>query len=132
MLTIRANCGSQGRYRNRWTTSTIMAERHGAENAMRSNLKDSHIASENLKTRSRKIYRAAFETLEPRFLLATDLVTSLADSGAGSLRQTLATAAANDTIQFASTLSGGSIKLTSGPLTITHSVSIVGLGVGNL
>jgi len=79
-----------------------------------------------------KIRRAVFESLESRQLLSTDLVTNLNDSGAGSLRQTLASAAPGDTIQFASTLSGGTINLTSGQLSVTQSVSIVGLGAGNL
>jgi hypothetical protein len=51
-------------------------------------------------------------------------VTSLADSGAGSLRQALATAQDNDII----TLTNGMIVLTGGELMISNSVSIVGLG----
>jgi hypothetical protein len=79
-----------------------------------------------------KIRRAVLESLEPRQLLSTDLVTNLNDSGAGSLRQTLASAAPGDTIQFASSLSGGTINLSSGQLSVTQSVSIIGLGAGNL
>ena len=79
-----------------------------------------------------KIRRAIVESLEPRQLLSTDLVTNLNDSGAGSLRQTLASAAPGDNIEFASSLSGGTINLTSGQLSVTQSVSIIGLGAGNL
>src|SRR5262249_34182266 len=49
-------------------------------------------------------------------------VTTLADSGAGSLRQALADAEAasgDDTIAFAAGLSGGTVRLTSGQLQIT-------------
>jgi hypothetical protein len=65
-------------------------------------------------------------------LLSTDIVTSLADSGAGSLRQTIAGAASGDAIQFASTLMGGTIVLTSGELVIGQSLTITGLGASNL
>jgi hypothetical protein len=78
------------------------------------------------RIRSPRIHRAVLEALEPRRLLSTDIVTSLNDSGAGSLRQTLSAAAAGDTIEFASSLSGGSIYLSSGQLSITQSVTIAG------
>jgi hypothetical protein len=72
------------------------------------------------------------ETLEPRQLLSTDIVANLNDSGAGSLRQTIASAASGDSIQFASSLSGDTITLTSGELTISQNLTIIGLGAGNL
>ncbi len=60
---------------------------------------------------------------------ATSTVTTLADSGAGSLRQALADSAAGDTITFAVT---GTITLTSGELVITNSLTIAGPGATNL
>jgi hypothetical protein len=75
-----------------------------------------------------RINRAVVESLEPRWLLSTDIVTNLNDSGAGSLRQTLAAAAPGDTIQFASNLHGDSLDLTSGQLSITQNVTIAGPG----
>ncbi len=75
---------------------------------------------------------AALEALEPRRLLSTDMVTSLNDSGAGSLRQTIAGAASGDTIQFASSLSGGTIVLISGELAIGKSLTIAGPGASSL
>jgi hypothetical protein len=87
-------------------------------------------APRNSKARRRRINRAVLEALEPRRLLSTDIVMNLNDSGAGSLRQTLSTAAAGDTVQFASNLNGGVIDLTSGQLSITRSVTIAGPAVG--
>jgi hypothetical protein len=46
-------------------------------------------------------------------------VTSTADSGAGSLRDVLAAAAANEVITFAAALDGATITLTSGPLEVS-------------
>jgi Dockerin type I domain len=80
----------------------------------------------------RRLQLAALEALEPRRLLSTDIVTTLNDSGAGSLRQTIAGAASGDTIQFASSLSGGTIVLTTGELTIGQNLTITGLGASNL
>jgi predicted outer membrane repeat protein len=82
--------------------------------------------------RLRSLRRAVLEALEPRQLLSTDIVMNLNDSGTGSLRQTIASAASGDTIQFASSLSGGTLTLTSGELTIGQNVTIVGLGSANL
>ena len=56
-------------------------------------------------------------------------VTSLNDSGSGSLRQAIADAAPGDTIDFAVT---GTITLTSGELLVTNSVTILGPGPANL
>ncbi len=53
-------------------------------------------------------------------------VTSLADSGAGSLRQALRLVASGATID--ATGLSGSILLTSGPLLVTNSVTILGPG----
>jgi hypothetical protein len=58
---------------------------------------------------------------------ATITVTSTADSGAGSLRQAIADAAANDTIAFSG---NGTITLAS-ELAVNKNLSFVGNGVGN-
>src|SRR5580658_5561492 len=87
-------------------------------------------APRSSKTRHRKINRAVLEALEPRRLLSTDIVTSLSDSGAGSLRQTLSTAAPGDTIQFSSNLNGQVIDLSSGELSITQNITIEGPAEG--
>src|SRR5204862_4922896 len=68
------------------------------------------------------------ECLEDRILLATITVTSAADSGGGSLRNALASAASGDTIEFASAINGTPIVLTSGELTISQSLTITGNG----
>ncbi len=60
---------------------------------------------------------------------ATNTVTTLADGGAGSLRQAIADSAADDTIHFAVT---GTITLTSGELVITNSLTIAGPGAASL
>ena len=60
---------------------------------------------------------------------ATNTVTTLADSGAGSLRQVIADATAGDAIVFAVT---GTITLTSGELVIANSLEISGPGATNL
>src|ERR1700678_355853 len=81
---------------------------------------------------TRRARQALLEALEPRQLLSTDVVTNLNDSGSGSLRQTIASASAGDTIEFASNLSGGTLALTSGQLLISESLTITGLGAGSL
>ncbi|MBI5032175.1 MAG: hypothetical protein HZB51_16720 [Chloroflexi bacterium] len=63
---------------------------------------------------------------------ATITVTNTNDSGAGSLRQAITSAAAGDTIVFDSSLSGKTITLTSTQLTINKRLTINGLGAGNL
>src|SRR5690349_16081125 len=54
---------------------------------------------------------------------ATQTVTSTADSGTGSLRDTLAAAAAGDTVAFDPSLSGQTITLAS-QLTLAQNVTI--------
>src|SRR5712675_582337 len=56
-------------------------------------------------------------------------VTSTADSGTGSLRNAIATAAAGDTITFAIS---GVITLTTGELSIDKNLTISGPGAANL
>jgi hypothetical protein len=65
----------------------------------------------------------------PGLRAATLTVTSLADSGAGTLRAALAGAANGDTITFAVP---GTIPLTTGQLSVTRSVTIAGPGAGLL
>lgn len=72
-------------------------------------------------------YYLIVESLEDRQVPSTFTVTTLSDSGAGSLRQAILSANANpgaDSIQFSV---AGTIELTSGPLpTITSNVTIDG------
>jgi hypothetical protein len=62
----------------------------------------------------------------------TLMVTSSGDSGPGSLRAALASAPSGSTIAFTPGLSGKTITLTSGPLTITGNVTINGPGAASL
>ena len=76
--------------------------------------------------------RLAVEALDDRCLPSTFTVTNLLDSGAGSLREAVASANANpgaDTIEFTTT---GTIGLTSGQLDITDSLTINGPGASAL
>jgi hypothetical protein len=59
----------------------------------------------------------------------TRTVTSTADGGAGTLRDTIAASAANDTINFSVT---GTITLTSGELAIGRNLTIIGPGANVL
>jgi hypothetical protein len=59
------------------------------------------------------------------------VVTSTADSGAGTLRNAVASANPGDTIIFASTLSGQTILLTSGVIEINQNVTIDGSTLTN-
>ena len=60
------------------------------------------------------------------------IVTTLADSGEGSLREALGDIAADGTITFDPALAGGTIALTSGQLVIDRSVTIDGSGAPGL
>lgn len=62
----------------------------------------------------------------PSVQAATLTVTNTDDSGAGSLRQAISTAAANDTIVFTNTLSGATLSVTSTPLVLTKPLTIDG------
>ncbi len=77
--------------------------------------------------------RATTESLECRSLLTTFTVTSLADSGSGSLRQAVLDAnstVGDDVIVFQSGLNG-TIALTSGQMVISETVQITGNGAAN-
>ncbi|MGE5658629.1 MAG: DUF4347 domain-containing protein [Actinomycetota bacterium] len=71
--------------------------------------------------------RAAYQGV-----LATVTVTNANDSGAGSLRQAIASALAGDTIIFDPSLTGQTIKLTSGQLVIDKNLTINGANAPNL
>ena len=60
--------------------------------------------------------------------VATFTVTNINDTGAGSLRQAIATAASGDTINFDASLNGQTITLTSGELGINKNLTITGPG----
>lgn len=62
----------------------------------------------------------------------TIIVTTTADSGAGSLRAAIAAASDGDTIQFDAALNGQSITLTSGTLVIDKDITIDGPGANQL
>src|SRR5207237_9801889 len=72
------------------------------------------------------------EALEDRTVPSTLIVTSPADSGTGSLRAEIAAAQSGDTIDFAPSLAGQTITLTSGELAINTSLNIEGLGADEL
>jgi hypothetical protein len=75
---------------------------------------------------------AQVEVLESRRLLSALTVTTAADSGHGSLRDEIAHAKSGDTINFAPSLKGQTITLTSGELLINKGLTIQGLGAGQL
>ena len=60
------------------------------------------------------------------------VVTNTNDSGAGSLRSVIACAVPGETISFNGSLSGQTITLTSGEITINKHLAIAGLGKLNL
>jgi hypothetical protein len=78
------------------------------------------------------IQAAQVETLETRRLLSALTVTTAADSGAGSLRAEIAAAHSGDSINFASSLQGQTITLTSGELLINKGLTIQGPGAAQL
>jgi predicted outer membrane repeat protein len=67
---------------------------------------------------------------EDRILPST--VTNLNDSGPGSLRDAIQSAASGDTITFDPSLNGGTIYLTSGALQIAKNLTIIGPGAPEL
>lgn len=88
-----------------------------------------------MKELRRRGFTPAVSILESRELLSTFTVTSLADTGPGSLRAAVQTANLTpgaDTVVFAPALFGGTIALTSGAISITDNVTIHGLGASSL
>ena len=73
----------------------------------------------------------AFSLAVPGVAVAATVSTT-ADAGAGSLRDAITNSASGDTINFLPALNGQTITLTSGALTIKHSLTISGPGAGSL
>jgi hypothetical protein len=82
--------------------------------------------------RKRPVCRPTLETLEARWVPSTLTVTTTADSGPGSLRADIAAAHKGDTINFAPSLVGQTITLTSGELLIKQNLTITGPGASQL
>jgi hypothetical protein len=83
--------------------------------------------------RKRPTYRPELEALESRWVPSTLTVTNnLVTGGAGTLRAEIAAAASGDTIVFAPSLAGQTITLAYRELAITKSLTIQGLGAGQL
>ena len=72
------------------------------------------------------------EALEGRIVLSTLTVSNNGDSGPGSLRAEIATAAGGDRIAFARNLMGQTITLTGGELVVDKGLDIVGFGAPNV
>ena len=76
--------------------------------------------------RKRPTFRPTLQALEERWAPSTLTVTSIADSGAGSLRAEIQAAHHGDTINFAPSLSGQTITLSSGELYLNKNLTIAG------
>ncbi len=81
---------------------------------------------------SRRRFLPRVDLMEDRALLSTVTVMNTNDSGVGSLRAAVVGAASGETINFSSNLTGRTIGLTSGPLTIGVNLTISGMGAGKL
>jgi hypothetical protein len=81
---------------------------------------------------TRPTFRPTLEAMEDRCVLSTLTVTTNLDSGAGSLRADIAAAHPGDTIDFAPSLNGQTIMLTSGELFIKNRLTISGPGASQL
>ena len=98
-------------------------------------LRDRHSSARKHSRRSPakpRAFRPRSELLEGRALLTTLTVTNTLDSGHGSLRFEIAHANKNAIIEFAPSLDGQTITLTSGELDITTGLTIQGPGAGQL
>ena len=80
----------------------------------------------------RRLFVPRLDPLEGRSLPSTLTVSNNLDHGPGSLRAQIAAAGNNDTIDFAASLTGQTIALTSGELVVAKSVDIEGPGAANL
>src|SRR5438445_13726097 len=81
---------------------------------------------------ARPIFRPTLEALEERWVPSTLTVRNNLDSGAGSLRADIAAAHNGDTINFAPSLDGQTITLSSGELLIRHNLTIAWSGADPL
>jgi hypothetical protein len=90
------------------------------------------LASRRKARAARSDFRPTLEALEKRWMLTTLTVLNNHDSGSGSLRDAIASAKSGDTIDFAPSLNGQTIALTSNELAIKNSVDIEGPGAASL
>ena len=72
------------------------------------------------------------DLMEDRTLLSTVTITNNHDGGAAHFRAALAAATSGETINFANSLTGQTITLTSGELAIATSLDLDGPGAGKL
>src|SRR4051812_14809335 len=84
------------------------------------------------RTSRRLRLKPRLDLLEGRALLSTLTVTSVADSGAGSLRHMIDVAKPGDTIHFSGRLKGATIKLAGSELVVNKSLDIEGPGSDSL
>jgi hypothetical protein len=91
-----------------------------------------HNAKPRTSRRANSTLRPELEVLEDRCVPSTLKVTTIADSGPGSLRFEIAVARSKDTIVFDKQLDGKTIMLTRGELDITKRLTIQGPGAGLL
>jgi hypothetical protein len=110
-----------------WLTSWLR-DRNRATNRGSTGRAPSRLSRRRLAARC----RPQLEALECRNLLSTLTVLNMADSGAGSLRDTIAAAQSGDRIVFDPSLARQTITLTSGELAINQSLDIRGLGADQL
>ena len=83
-------------------------------------------------SRPRRSFVPHFLVLEDRTVLSVLTVLNNADSGAGSLRDTIAAAQSGDTIVFDPSLAYETITLTSGPLALGSNLTVDGSGANQL
>jgi hypothetical protein len=79
-------------------------------------------------SRPRRSFVPHFLVLEDRTVLSTLTVLNNADSGAGSLRETITAAQSEDTIVFDPSLMHETITLSTGPLALSSNLTIDGPG----